>query len=102
MSGPKLTLLQAAENELRRSADHYRNVAGTLIAEAFLNKFEESLALIQDNPAVGRPISKPGKNLRLLNVRRFPFSVIYRAREDEIEVVAIAHHRRRPGFWRGR
>jgi hypothetical protein len=32
-------------------------------------------------------------------VRRFPYGVIYRVREEVIWVVAIAHMRRRPGYW---
>ena len=32
----------------------------------------------------------------------FPFSIVYRVQQDAVEVVAVAHHRRRPGYWRGR
>jgi plasmid stabilization system protein ParE len=32
----------------------------------------------------------------------FPFSLVYRVRNGEIEIVAVAHHRRRPGYWRSR
>jgi plasmid stabilization system protein ParE len=32
----------------------------------------------------------------------FPFSLIYRLRNGEIEIVAVAHHSRRPGYWRSR
>ena len=32
----------------------------------------------------------------------FPFSLIYRIRGDEVEVIAVAHGRRRPGYWRSR
>ena len=30
----------------------------------------------------------------------FPFSLVYRLRNGEIEVVAVAHHFRQPGYWR--
>lgn len=32
----------------------------------------------------------------------FPFSLIYRERQDAVEIVAFAYHRRRPRYWRGR
>jgi len=32
-------------------------------------------------------------------VKGFPFSVVYRASEIELLVVAVAPHRRRPGYW---
>ena len=33
---------------------------------------------------------------------RFPFSLVYRLRDGDVEVVAVAHGRRRPGYWRSR
>jgi plasmid stabilization system protein ParE len=33
---------------------------------------------------------------------RFPYLVIYRVLPDRVEILAIAHGRRRPGYWRGR
>jgi len=34
-----------------------------------------------------------------LVLRRFPFGVVYRVLAGEIQVVAVAHHRRKPGYW---
>jgi hypothetical protein len=33
---------------------------------------------------------------------RFPFFVVFRETDIRIEIVAIAHGRRRPGYWLGR
>jgi plasmid stabilization system protein ParE len=35
-------------------------------------------------------------------LHKFPFSVVYLEREDSVEVIAVAHHRRRPGYWKQR
>jgi toxin ParE1/3/4 len=35
-------------------------------------------------------------------VRRFPFVVFYAEDEAAIRLIAVAHGRRRPGFWRKR
>ena len=35
-------------------------------------------------------------------LRRFPFSLIYRLKAQEVQVIAIAHAKRRPGYWRHR
>lgn len=32
-------------------------------------------------------------------LRRFPFSVIYRVVDERIQIVAVAHHSRRPAYW---
>jgi plasmid stabilization system protein ParE len=34
---------------------------------------------------------------------RYPYSLIYRlSGESQVEIVAVAHHRRRPDYWRQR
>ena len=33
---------------------------------------------------------------------RFPFGLVYRLRDGEVEVLAVAHGKRRPGYWRHR
>lgn len=35
-------------------------------------------------------------------LRQFPYRIIYRERESGIEVLAISHGRRRPGYWHDR
>ena len=35
-------------------------------------------------------------------VKRFSFRIVYRIVEDRVLVVAIAHDKRRPGFWKQR
>jgi toxin ParE1/3/4 len=32
-------------------------------------------------------------------LRKFPFSIVYWIVDDGIEIVAIAHNKRRPGYW---
>jgi plasmid stabilization system protein ParE len=35
-------------------------------------------------------------------LHRFPFSIIYREESSAINVVAIAHHKRQPRYWKDR
>ena len=35
-------------------------------------------------------------------LQRFPFNIFYRTRENEIVIVAVAHQKRRPGYWSSR
>ncbi len=32
--------------------------------------------------------------------QRFPFPLVYRVVKDSVQVVALAHGRRRPGYWK--
>jgi plasmid stabilization system protein ParE len=42
------------------------------------------------------------ERFRRYKLRQFPFSVVYEELLSEIVVYAIAHGRRRPGYWKGR
>jgi len=35
-------------------------------------------------------------------VKKFPFRIVYRLAENRVLVVAIAHAKRRPGYWKDR
>jgi len=35
-------------------------------------------------------------------LRRFPYSIVFLLEPAEIVIVAVAHHKRRPGYWIGR
>ena len=33
---------------------------------------------------------------------RLPYSVIYHESDDEVRIIAFAHHKRKPGYWKRR
>ncbi|MFQ5744589.1 MAG: type II toxin-antitoxin system RelE/ParE family toxin [Acidobacteriota bacterium] len=35
-------------------------------------------------------------------LQRFPFLVVYRVVNEVVEIIAVAHGRRRPGYWKKR
>jgi hypothetical protein len=39
------------------------------------------------------------RDARVLALHNFPYSLVYRIQGDEIRIVAVAHHSRRPGYW---
>jgi plasmid stabilization system protein ParE len=43
-----------------------------------------------------------GSDVRVAVVERFPYSLFFRIEETSIVVYAVAHHKRRPGYWRKR
>lgn len=68
-------------------------------AEAFVAEATRALTLVASSPAIW-PDFESGTHRYVL--RKFPYSVIYRELKDGIEVIALAHHKRRPSYWRGR
>ncbi len=88
----------SAREELDESALFYESRLRGL-GMRFAVSVEETVQRIVDSPAAGAPL---GVEYRTRIVAGFPFSVIYRAWEDHVFVVAIAHQHRRPGYWRRR
>ena len=88
-----------AEDDLREAAEFYREQAGTALSQSFFAEFEGSVELLLRHPSLGA-MWRHGK--RRLVARRFPFSVIYTVVSDQVRILAVAHHSRRPGYWRGR
>lgn len=39
---------------------------------------------------------------RRIVLEQFPFTAFYVVRRDEVFIVAVAHHKRRPGYWAAR
>lgn len=70
-----------------------------VLARRFLKSTVTTIDLLRDYPTVGRPI---GRATRRFAIRPFPYDLIYLPGRDDILVVAIAHHRRRPEYWRDR
>jgi toxin ParE1/3/4 len=66
----------------------------------FLAEVEQTLSKIQQNPNLGAVYKVTG--LRRYVIQRFPFLVFYAELEELIWVVAIAHGKRRPEYWRKR
>jgi plasmid stabilization system protein ParE len=87
-----------AQVELNEAALFYASLLPDL-GKAFAIEAKKTVQLIQTYPDLGTPI---GNKLRKLVVQRFPFSIIYAHQANDILILAIAHHRRRPGYWKSR
>jgi plasmid stabilization system protein ParE len=90
--------LPLAREELNEAAAFYEAAVPGL-GEAFLVDVERAIETVRENPRIGAPV---GHRFRRTFVGRFPFSIVYLDRGGEIVIIAIAHQRKRPGYWRGR
>ncbi len=62
---------------------------------------DEALERIVESP-LSSPIWRSGLPHRFHRVRRFPYVVFFVVDNDAVEVVAVAHGKRWPGYWRAR
>jgi plasmid stabilization system protein ParE len=90
--------LEKAEEEMYEAAAFYEGRTNGL-GERFLDDIQACVDRISERPHMGRQV---GEHFRVVLARRFPFSVIYAVEEATTVIVAVAHQRRRPGYWRDR
>lgn len=67
----------------------------------FYDAVVRAIELIRKHPDIGTLREARVPHRRLL-VAGFPYQIVYRVRENDLYVVAIAHTSRRPGFWQRR
>jgi toxin ParE1/3/4 len=91
----RLRLHPAARAEFIEAIAHYeRQVPG--LGAQFLREIETTFDRLLEHPQ-SAPLVRG--EFRRLGLRRFPYGIIYRIIADELRVSAIAHRRRRPGYW---
>ena len=94
----ELRILPEAEAELMAAAEWYESRQpglGVAFVEAVGRALEGLIEVPQTNPLWRR-----GYPYRRHVMRRFPYTIIFTVTEElSIEVTAIAHARRKPGYW---
>jgi toxin ParE1/3/4 len=66
-----------------------------------LEEVDRAFDVILESPTTW-PFARPGSNLRRFVLTRFPYTLIYAESEELVRVFAVAHQKRRPGYWRAR
>jgi plasmid stabilization system protein ParE len=71
----------------------------TGLGQRYLEAVTEAVRRIQAHPNMYRLV---GEAWRQCRIPKFPFGIIYRVRNRRIEVIALMHLHRRPGYWQNR
>jgi len=84
--------------EAKEAADWYaeRSLPASIEFKKELRFAEE---LVTEHPGSWSPYLH---GTRILQLRRFPYGLVYVERSDRIVGIAVAHLKRRPGYWRKR
>jgi toxin ParE1/3/4 len=91
----------AAQAELIEAATRYEAAADGLGAD-FIKAIDDALAVAIASPERWPlvPRVSPRHRVHRYLLKRFPFALVYRlVGEGELEVLAVAHQKRRPGYW---
>jgi plasmid stabilization system protein ParE len=98
MKHKRLRIRVEAQQEINEAFDWYFSRSPE-IARAFIDEIENSVRQIATH-AQRFPAYTANTRRRVLE--RFLYSVIYREKEEVLLVVAVAHAKRRAGYWKGR
>ncbi|MCA9025251.1 MAG: type II toxin-antitoxin system RelE/ParE family toxin [Planctomycetaceae bacterium] len=93
-----LRLRPEAIAEAREAREWYEE-RSEAAAIGFLESLNDALNQIEQRPGSHPVYDDP---LRVVVLKKYPYTVLYRELDKETEVVAIAHGRRKPGYWNDR
>jgi len=89
----------AAEAEFLESIGYSESKVPGL-GGALIEEFDLLISLICESPKAWQIELAP--DIRQVPLHRFPLSIVYRENSDTVQILAVAHERRRPQYWRGR
>jgi toxin ParE1/3/4 len=94
----KASFHELAEFELNDAAVFFESKTAGL-GVRFLSAVQKAVAEINQHPEASPIILQ---QVRRKVVRKFPYSILFTVKPDHIRILAIAHQKRRPFYWRGR
>ena len=98
MAGKRTEIHPAALAELKSAVEWYLERSEPA-AQDFVDEVDRAIGLVIESPRRW-PIGE--RNTRRFVLQRFPFAVTYRERDSGLQILAIAHGHRRPGYWKER
>lgn len=98
MASKKVEFHEGAALEYEAAFEWYLQ-RSTLAASKFVAALNRAMDTIAEAPQRW-PAGSSGTHRFLL--QKFPFAIVYRELPAIIQVVAIAHTRRKPGYWKER
>jgi len=89
----------AAEAEYLETIAYYESRKPGL-GTMYLVEFEKIMVSVCESPYRCRIERKPDIRRRVMV--RFPFTILYRVASGSVQILAVAHQKRRPVYWIGR
>src|SRR5688572_7831619 len=100
----RVKLSPEAAEEVREAARWYRQ-RSRQAAGRFRDQVRATLRLLSEFPEIGSPLDGIGDGdpfIRTRVVADFPYVAVYVIESNEILVLAVAHAKRQPGYWKDR
>jgi plasmid stabilization system protein ParE len=86
-------------SDISRIMDYYEDVSGTQLADEFYAELQSHFQKAAGNP---QAFATRERDLRRVNLERFPYHFLFRIVDDAVRILVVRHHVRRPSLGRGR
>jgi toxin ParE1/3/4 len=83
----------AVQKDVNGILKYYESVSSSL-ADEFWNELRRFIELLEENPDHSHPAER---GLRRVNLRRFPYHILFRRLPMTIRITVVRHNKRHPG-----
>jgi plasmid stabilization system protein ParE len=90
-------IIAGANDDILAAASWYQQEASR--GREFTAAVFQTIEKICEDPSSHQTVRGVVRRRRIL---AFPYDVLFEAQPEFVRVIAVAHHQRKPGFWRGR
>ena len=82
-------------SDISRIMDYYEDVAGQQLANEFFTELRSFFQKAVESPET---YSIRERDIRRVNLERFPYHFLFRIVDDRVRILVVRHHRRRPSL----
>src|SRR5262245_13819325 len=82
-------------SDISRIMNYYEDVAGRQLADEFYEELRAFFQKVTESPE-GHAVRE--RDLRRVNLERFPYHFLYRIVNDTVRILVVRHHSRRPSL----
>ena len=91
----RLEFHRQVASDISRIMDYYENRAGLKLADDFYAELRAFFEKASESP---KAYSVRERDLRRVNLERFPFHFLFRVVNESVRILVVRHHRRRPSL----
>jgi plasmid stabilization system protein ParE len=82
-------------SDISQIMDYYEEVAGEQLADEFYAELRSGFEKAAES---AEAYNVRERDLRRVNLERFPFHFLFRIVDDRVRILVVRHHRRRPSL----
>lgn len=91
----RLVLHPKVSSDVQAIMEYYERVAGPELADDFYSELRQFMLEASQRP---KSFSIRGRELRRVNLLRFPYHFLFRIVGNSVRILVVRHHRRHPSL----